>query len=437
MIPKHLLTLFTTIILASSQIHANDLGFLNFDTSPSLTPFTKSSFNSYGFTIPWVDGFDQGRTTTDTLSYSKPNALKVSYPAQGVGTKETGAQATLLFTPTEEVWAQYRLYFSNNFDWGGTSQGGKLPGLASGDNCSGGSSCNGTNGFSARLMWRTGGKVVLYLYHMDKPKTYGEDHQLYYPNNDEVVFAPGQWYTVTERVKINTGNNHDGEVDVWVNDELTLSKTGIQFVSNGDLIDNFYFSTFHGGSGSQWAPSVDCFIWFDDILIASTPITFGDTAESSSQSLTTSSSSLAPLSSSLPSTTSSSSIGTLLSSHTISSSSQTQSSEAGSYDTPFSSNFSDIHSHESLLSSYTHPFSSSVASANSTDTSTSLLESHFTTNMFTSNHQITIYTIQGSKVTSFASDQYPIEIQALPKGVYILEYNSIPRIQRTVISIQH
>ena len=34
-------------------------------------------------------------------------------------------------------------------------------------------------------------------------------------------------------------------------------------------MDNLYFSTFHGGGNSDWAPSVDCNIWFDNVLIAS------------------------------------------------------------------------------------------------------------------------------------------------------------------------
>jgi hypothetical protein len=33
-------------------------------------------------------------------------------------------------------------------------------------------------------------------------------------------------------------------------------------------VDNLYFSTFHGGSSADWAPTVDCFTWFDDIVVS-------------------------------------------------------------------------------------------------------------------------------------------------------------------------
>ncbi|MBR4971320.1 MAG: T9SS type A sorting domain-containing protein, partial [Paludibacteraceae bacterium] len=167
--------------------------------------------------------------------------------------------------------ASYTFRFSENFSYGTTSFGGKLPGLSGGDNCSGGSSCDGTNGFSARFMWRDGGKIVLYLYHMDKPSTYGEDVDLVYPNGDIVYAKKGEWYHIAERVKINSdGNTYDGEVQVWVNGVEVLHKTGLRFTSNGDVVDNFYISTFHGGSNDDWCPTDTCHIWFDDIIIGNT-----------------------------------------------------------------------------------------------------------------------------------------------------------------------
>ena len=38
--------------------------------------------------------------------------------------------------------------------------------------------------------------------------------------------------------------------------------------SDGEKVDRFYFSTFHGGSGPDWAPTETCYIWFDDIIIS-------------------------------------------------------------------------------------------------------------------------------------------------------------------------
>ncbi len=247
---------------------AQIIGSNDFEVWENNQEYTKINWETDGFTVPWVNGFNQSRVVIDeSVAHSGSKSIKVAYPAGGVGPTETGAQAPLQFQGQSEVYSSYWLYFSENFDWGGTHEGGKLPGLGSGDNCSGGSTCDGTNGFSARLMWRSGGNAVLYLYHMDKPETYGEDIALM-KDGQQIIFEKGKWYQVAERVKINTGNNYDGEVQVWINGKEALLKTGIRLVNDGSLVDNFYFSTFHGGSGSDWAPSVDCHIWFDDLVIS-------------------------------------------------------------------------------------------------------------------------------------------------------------------------
>ena len=74
---------------------------------------------------------------------------------------------------------------------------------------------------------------------------------------------------MTERVKINSaGDKYDGEVEVWVNGKQVLLKKGLRFTSNGEKVDRFYFSTFHGGNTPDWGPAVTCYTWFDNIKIA-------------------------------------------------------------------------------------------------------------------------------------------------------------------------
>ncbi|MGL1887265.1 MAG: hypothetical protein OCD76_12195, partial [Reichenbachiella sp.] len=165
-----LLIVFCIPFIGFSQtIHTQD-----FEAWNDNDEYTKSKWTSDGFSVSWVDGFNQARAVIDnSYAYDGNNSLRVAYPAGGVGTSQTGVQAPLAFNGRDEVWITYALRFSDTFSWGGSSQGGKLPGLGSGNNCSGGDSCSGTNGFSARLMWRSGGRAVLYLYHMDKPEKWG------------------------------------------------------------------------------------------------------------------------------------------------------------------------------------------------------------------------------------------------------------------------
>ncbi len=262
--------------IIGSNLAQAQLSYTGFEGIADETVFTRntgaSSWVGQGFTVPWVNGFDVNRGYIDNAyAHSGSNSLRIFYPTGGYGPPLSGAQAPLMVTPASQYYASYWLRFSDNFSYGNTSQGGKLPGLGGGGRCSGCQPCTGANGFTARLMWRPSGRLVLYLYHLDKANPpCGDDLTLQQGGSD--YYAPkGQWIHIIERVKVNTGTNHDGEVEVWVNEQPALLVTGLQFVSNGDQVDNLYFSTFHGGSNVNWAPTVDSYIWFDEIKISTNP----------------------------------------------------------------------------------------------------------------------------------------------------------------------
>jgi hypothetical protein len=263
------------LILCSLFQHLHGQGTIKvgFEGFRPGAQFTRDDWNSYkGISVNWADGFGEGRAFIDScISHSGKNSLRVVYPASGVGSRESGAQAPLKVKPASPYFVSYWMRFDTSFVWGGKNFGGKLPGLGGGDDCSGCLTCNGENGFSARLMWRKNGKLVLYLYHMDKKKECGEDYDLLTSEMKPFVVTRGSWVHVAERVKVNSTGNADGEVQVWLNGTEALLKTGIRFVTNSDKADNLYFSTFFGGSGPEWAPGKDCFVWFDDIVISTSP----------------------------------------------------------------------------------------------------------------------------------------------------------------------
>jgi hypothetical protein len=270
---KYCLILLFALVSSLSTSLKSQIEYSGFESFADETEFTKSSWESEGFTLPWVNGFDKSRGyTDDAFAKTGTKSLRIKYPANTYGPTNNGAQAPLMVTPANELYMSYWVRFSDNFDWGGSSEGGKLPGLGGGSRCSGCSVCTGNNGFTARLMWRTGGKAVLYLYHMEADKTNPPcgDNLTLQSSGSDFYFKKQQWYNIIERVKVNTGSNHDGEVELWINEEQALLTTGIQFVSNGDKVDNLYFSTFHGGGDANWSPSVDCYTWFDEIKIAAT-----------------------------------------------------------------------------------------------------------------------------------------------------------------------
>ncbi len=264
---KALLTAMTLLYIypALAQIS------VDFESKDAGTQYDGSAWGSAGFLdLSWTNGPERA-IVVDSISHSGDKSLQVYYPEGGVGPSRTGHQAPCGLVPADEYYVSYWLRFSNDFSWGSGNQGGKLPGLSGGAKSSGGATCDGTNGFTARFMWRTDGKAVLYLYHMDKPGKYGEDFDLKDAADKDIYFPKGEWINIIERVKINTGSDKNGEIQVWYNGEEALNIVNLQFVTNGDLVDAFYFSTFHGGNDETWVPQNDCYIWFDDIVVSTDP----------------------------------------------------------------------------------------------------------------------------------------------------------------------
>jgi len=266
--PLLLLVFSIFSIVFSLDSNAQIINYTGFEDFEDEFVYTRYTWLYEDFDVSWVQGFDQGRAhVDDEFAIYGTKSLRITYPAGSYGPANGGAQAPLEVEPADELYASYWLRFSENFDWGGVFEGGKLPGLAGTGLCSGCMECTGDNGFSARFMWWEDGKCILYLYEMDKTDPCGDKYTLQSSGAD-FYFEKGQWYNIIERVKINTGDNHDGEVEVWINEEPAILLTGIRFVNNGNKVDHLYFSTFHGGNDADWAPSVDCHIWFDNIVIA-------------------------------------------------------------------------------------------------------------------------------------------------------------------------
>jgi hypothetical protein len=267
---KILISIFTTYSLAAQTLYTTSFEGMA-DECYFIRRSDPCSWETAmpNVSVTFVNGFDQNRAQIDNAyAVTGSNSLRMFYPKDQFGTANTGGQAPLVVPAANEYYASYYVRFSDDFSYGTTSEGGKLPGLAGGGRCSGCATCTGANGFTCRLMWRKGGTLVLYLYHLDKSNPPCGDNDTLKVNGQKFIITKGTWIKVTERVKVNTGTNHDGEVEIWLNDKPALLRTGIQFVNNGDKVDQLYFSTFHGGSTAAWAPTVDSYLWFDDIKIS-------------------------------------------------------------------------------------------------------------------------------------------------------------------------
>jgi hypothetical protein len=201
-------------------------------------------------------------------------ALRVKYPADSASqlsaassdTEHGGAQLYLTWDrgPVGEAYLRYFVRFPDGFDF---VKGGKLPGLYGGRMNNGRKIPDGTNGFSTRYMWRTGGAGEVYAY---LPTSVAHGTSL---GRGDWRFPTGTWTELEQHVRLNTPGQADGSVEVWLNGVPVLTRTGLIFRTTTDLkIEGLFFSTFFGGGDASWATPVDQYADFAGFTVSTSRI---------------------------------------------------------------------------------------------------------------------------------------------------------------------
>lgn len=235
--------------------------------SNSIGPYSSEGLERDWPKIVWAGLYDRAHIVQD--DEARGRVLRIAYPAGSVGPAQGGGQFLVSLPPSEELWLSYRIKFGRGFDF---RLGGKLPGLtAGGGKYTGGTIPKEGDGWSARYMWRKGGKVDVYAYYVDMPGPWGHMFVL----DEAATFVPGQWHQLTQRVKINTPDQSNGVLEVWFDGKKVFSQANIRWrIGHQGRIDSLYFSTFHGGNSDDWAPRNDSFAFFDDFSISREPPDF-------------------------------------------------------------------------------------------------------------------------------------------------------------------
>ena len=138
--------------------------------------------------------------TNDPLNPSR-NVLEIKYPKGKVGQEEDGGGAQWRFRfeqSFDKCTVEYQVMFPVGFDF---VKGGKLPGLSGGTSPGGGKKSDGSDGFSARIMWRQEGKIYQYMYWMERAleKKWGNDLPWTDLDSEDKIpfqFIPGEWHTL-------------------------------------------------------------------------------------------------------------------------------------------------------------------------------------------------------------------------------------------------
>lgn len=170
-----------------------------------------------------------------------------------------------------ELYFSYRVKFSSGFT--NTQLQGKLPGLSGGSSNGGGNLPTGKDGWSARYMFH-GTKIKFYVYHPEIYKDAGDAYPIagkkYYGRGPWLspgfTLQTGTWYTVTQRIVLNTPGKHNGLIEGYINGKLCAVQTGMRFRDISTLmIDRIFFANFFGGSGVP--PSKTEYISFDNFFV--------------------------------------------------------------------------------------------------------------------------------------------------------------------------
>lgn len=239
----------------------------------TLGPYTEEQIRKDWNNPKRIMGAPSGRceVVADPLNPTL-SVLKIKYPKGKVGQEEDGggAQWRLRFEEgCNECTVEYQVMFPDGFDF---VKGGKLPGLCGGTSPGGGKKSDGSDGFSARIMWRERGEIFQYMYWMERApeKKWGDDLPWLDIEGDQnpFTFTTGKWHSLKTQIIMNTPGESDGKITSWFDGKLALSQNGA-FRAKGATfgIDSFNFTTFFGGNTLDWAPTKDEVVYFSDFTI--------------------------------------------------------------------------------------------------------------------------------------------------------------------------
>lgn len=175
------------------------------------------------------------------------DAIRVAYVPCGRGSERVVARCPLP-SAVDEASLAFDVCFDRDFIW---AKGGKLHGLGPQSPITGGAERE-PDGWSARVMFKEDGHCATYLYDQNKTKTYGIGSL-----SDKRVFQAGQWHHVVLHVRLNQPGKEDGSAQIFVDGRQVVKTDGVIFRTDfgkKTLIQNFLFSTFHGGSTGDWSP---------------------------------------------------------------------------------------------------------------------------------------------------------------------------------------
>ena len=158
----------------------------------------------------------------------------------------------------QDIWWDPNFNFGRDFNGSGGKAGF---GFKGGDGEASGNRSSGT-AMSLRHGWRSrqaGGAgpfdLIMYGYDQDRPHSWGVDYIV------QRNMQRNRWYTVSSELTMNSNNQRNGRIRVWVDGVLRLDQGGIRWQSGGDYrVSEFILSSAHGGNAPHARPANDSYL---------------------------------------------------------------------------------------------------------------------------------------------------------------------------------
>jgi predicted Rdx family selenoprotein len=180
----------------------------------------------------------------ERLKIDTSERLRFELPIGMVGSADTGGIIKAKIAGKTDYTIEYGIRFDSGFPW---SKGGKVPGFSGGAGYTGGAPAWDGDGFSVRLMWREGGRIIPYVYHYNQPDEFGDTF-----GETLGYFTDTQEHIVKYYAVLNTGANPDGILKIYLDGVQVFDKRDLVYRTDESLIDTAHLAIFAGGSGADW-----------------------------------------------------------------------------------------------------------------------------------------------------------------------------------------
>ncbi len=246
-------TMFVIVVLLSSnpinaKVYSSNL--ISFNHWPAWTIYGKTQVKKDFGNYKVLQGGNR-------LKIDKQKRLRFYLPKDSLGSSQGGGIIKSSIVKKSNYSFSFDIRFDAEFPW---SKGGKIPGLSGGKGYTGGMPAWNGDGFSIRIMWREGGRLIPYVYHMDQPGRYGDTFgaTIGYLNSKK-TFNIKYW------VQLNNGNKKNGILKIFIDNTLKFEKRNIRFKNDESKIDTAHISVFPGGGTDDWKMTGDGYIRIDNI----------------------------------------------------------------------------------------------------------------------------------------------------------------------------